>query len=288
MTMCQAVNILYRDGIVRPHGGGVPYLISDGFRYFFHYVCFLPPEPPGVVSKQTSTHFGLSSDKSLQKVSQLRYVGTQKTSQCCPMMRDVFIGYILLEQSPHKTAWVWSYMMRKAAPSKRMIVRTFHRNGWSKVITGRVIGDNLCVAADMSTGDSRGWVDACCIICIDVDHWEKHHGRCPTMIALIRNMMDVFPDSSSFRQIMCGRWPPSLDWRVVSSVCDLLQPVRTVMSLIVPTVWWCCRCIVVVASRVFALFPRRSTLLLLFSLSAAMISAKMSKVWKFAFANVPK
>ena len=36
---------------------------------------------------------------------------------------------------------------------------------------------------------------------------------------------------SSFRQIMCDRWPPSLDWRVVSSGCDLRQPVRTVMLL---------------------------------------------------------
>ena len=40
----------------------------------------------------------------------------------------------------------------------------------------------------------------------------------------------------SFRQISYDRRPTSLDWRAVSSGCDLLQPVRTVMSLIVTTV----------------------------------------------------
>ena len=72
--------------------------------------------------------------------------------------------------------------------------------------------------------------------------------------------------SSSFRQIKYNRQPPSLDWRAVSSGCDILQPVRTVMSLIVSTVW-CCWCIVFVASRVFAFLQR--TLLLLFSLSGS-------------------
>ena len=72
--------------------------------------------------------------------------------------------------------------------------------------------------------------------------------------------------SSSFRQITYNRQPPSLDWRAVSSGCDLLQPVRTVMSLIVSTVW-CCRCIVSVASRVFAFLQR--TLQLLFSLTGS-------------------
>ena len=72
--------------------------------------------------------------------------------------------------------------------------------------------------------------------------------------------------SSSFRQITYNRRPPSLDWRAVSSGCDLLQPVRTVMSLIVSTVW-CCLCIVFVASRIFAFLQR--TLLLLFSLSGS-------------------
>ena len=72
--------------------------------------------------------------------------------------------------------------------------------------------------------------------------------------------------SSSFRQIMCDHWPTSLDWRAVSSGCDLLQPVRTVMSLIVSTVW-CCLCIVFVVSRVFAFLQR--TLLLPFSLSGS-------------------
>ena len=69
---------------------------------------------------------------------------------------------------------------------------------------------------------------------------------------------------SSFRQITYNRQPPSLDWRAVSSGCDLLQPVRTVMSLIVSTVW-CCRCIVFVASRVFAFL----LLLLLYRLLVA-------------------
>ena len=62
--------------------------------------------------------------------------------------------------------------------------------------------------------------------------------------------------SSSFRQITYNRQPPSLDWRAVSCGCDILQPVRTVMSLIVSTVWC-----------VFAFLQR--TLLLLFSLSGS-------------------
>ena len=70
-------------------------------------------------------------------------------------------------------------------------------------------------------------------------------------------------DASSFRQIMCDPRPTSLYWRVVSIGCDLLQPVRTVMSLIVSTIW-CCQCIVFVASRVFVFLPH--TLLLPFSL----------------------
>ena len=60
-----------------------------------------------------------------------------------------------------------------------------------------------------------------------------------------------------------GTAPPvwrGYDWRVVSSGCGLRQPVRTVMLLIVSTVW--CLCIVFVASRVFAFLPR--TLLVLF------------------------
>ena len=72
--------------------------------------------------------------------------------------------------------------------------------------------------------------------------------------------------TSSFRQITYDRRPPSLDWWAVSSGCDLLQPVRTLMSLIVSTVW-CCRCIVFGASRVFAFL--QGILLLLFSLSGS-------------------
>ena len=38
--------------------------------------------------------------------------------------------------------------------------------------------------------------------------------------------------SSSFRQIMCDRWPPSLDRRAVSSGCDLRQPVYVVVNCV--------------------------------------------------------
>ena len=75
------------------------------------------------------------------------------------------------------------------------------------------------------------------------------------MVGVVTVTVNYFRDSSS-RQIMCDRWPPSLDCRVVSSGCDLQQPVRTVILLIVPTVC-CCLWIVFVASRDFAFLPRR-------------------------------
>ena len=87
--------------------------------------------------------------------------------------------------------------------------------------------------------------------------------------------------TSSFWQMMFYRWPPSLDWRVVSSGCGLRKPVCTVILLFLSTAWCCPRTM----SVTFASSPSFHVSFC-FSDLAAMISAKVSKVRWFLFANV--